>query len=301
MFGFLCVNKPVGMSSRQAVDRVKRWVRPAKIGHAGTLDPLASGVLVLGIGPATRLMKFVQQQTKYYRGTFQLGVSSATDDLEGELIKFENPPLVDSTRVQGVLPEFTGKITQVPPAYSAVKINGQRAYRLARKGQDVHVKSREVHVHSIELTRFDYPDIELLIQCGSGTYIRSIGRDLGKRLNSAAVMTGLVRTQVGPFKIDQAVLPDEVDLRIVEENLVPAIDIFCDLHRAPLNRQQIHGLRNGTFFPAAAFPEIGDADQIAVTDARGRLLALLSRRGDDRFKPELNFVHSYDYQSFEDS
>ncbi len=134
MFGVLAVNKPAGLTSRDCVNRVQRLIKPCKVGHAGTLDPLATGVLVLCIGRATRLVEFVQQQEKLYRGTFLLGRSSPTEDTEGEITQLENPPVPTREEIDAVIPEFTGSIQQVPPIFSALKVKGERSYRLAREG-----------------------------------------------------------------------------------------------------------------------------------------------------------------------
>ena len=299
MFGFISVDKPVGKSSRWVVDLVKKIVRPVKVGHAGTLDPLASGVLVLGIGPATRLTCFVQQSPKSYVGTFQLGVCSPTDDLEGELASVEDAPVVSRSDLEQILPEFVGAIMQTPPAYSAVKIKGKRAYKLSRAGEHVPVSPRRVEVHSLSLASFDYPNFTLEIQCGGGTYIRSIGRDLGRRLQSAAVMTNLVRTSIGPFKIADSILPAE----IVPEKLAAVItnprDIFGELETVCLNDRQIGELRNGSLFAADSLGLAATTKMVMAVDQQHRLLALLERDGHNQFKPALNFCHYY--QSLEGS
>lgn len=207
-FGVLNVDKPIGMTSRRVVDRVEKVVRPAKVGHAGTLDPLATGVLVVCVGPATKLIAFVQDQPKTYLATFQLGRRSNTDDLEGEVTEVDVPQPPSEADVRAALPAFVGRIAQVPPAYSAVHVDGKRAYKLARSGKDVEIEPRTVEVHRIELLRFAYPEVELHIECGSGTYVRSIGRDLGETLGCGAMMSALRRTRIGPFRVEDAVDPE---------------------------------------------------------------------------------------------
>lgn len=172
-FGVLIVDKPAGVTSRDVVDRIERLVRPAKAGHAGTLDPLATGVLVICVGQATRLIRFVQQMRKQYQATFLLGRQSETDDIEKDVIAI--PDAVEPTRalLDHVLPRFVGEIQQRPPAHSAIKIAGRRAYKLARKGADFELAARTVTIHQIDVRRYEYPELELAIECGSGTYIRA--------------------------------------------------------------------------------------------------------------------------------
>lgn len=293
MFGFLSVDKPVGKTSRWVVDIVKKIVRPVKVGHAGTLDPLASGVLVLGIGPATRLTRFVQQSAKSYIGTFQLGVRSPTDDLESERVQVENAPAVTASDLEQILPEFVGAIMQTPPAYSAVKINGKRAYQLSRAGEHVPVSPRRVEVYSLRLAAFDYPNFTLEIECGAGTYIRSVGRDLGQRLHSAAVMTSLVRTSIGQFKLVDSILPTDIVREKLATVITHPIDIFGELESVCLNDRQIGELRNGSLFAAASLAIGATTKMVTAIDQQNRLLALLERDGHNQFKPALNFCHYY--------
>ena len=180
--GVLNVDKPVGVTSRDVVNQVVRLVRPAKVGHAGTLDPLATGVLVVCVGHATRLINLVQEGRKRYRGRFRLGQTSDTDDVTGNVQPAGDWSGITKTQLEAELVEFIGQIQQVPPQFSAVHVQGQRAYDLARRGVAVELTARPVEVFSLQLTAFEPPDFELDVVCGSGTYIRSIGRDLGTRL-----------------------------------------------------------------------------------------------------------------------
>src|SRR5262245_7182097 len=171
MFGLLNIDKPAGVTSRDVVNRVQRLVRPLKVGHAGTLDPLATGVLVVAIGQATRLVEYLQRLPKTYQGTFLLGRTSDTEDIEGTVIELTDTSIPTEQQIQGALPQFLGTIDQTPPAYSALKVSGQRSYDLARRGQAVDLAARPVEIHDLQLVRFAYPELELLIRCGSGTYI----------------------------------------------------------------------------------------------------------------------------------
>lgn len=208
MHGLLNINKPAGMTSRRVVDLVCAAAGTKKVGHAGTLDPMATGVLVVCIGWTTRLISFVQQQRKEYRAQFRLGCTSDTDDVTGTVVETGEPgrhaPAPGRDEIEALLPRFVGRIVQVPPQFSAVHVQGRRAHQLARKGAPVEIPPREVDVHRLELRSYDYPQLELDIECGSGTYVRSIGRDLGRLLGCGAVMSGLVRTRIGEFRLENA-------------------------------------------------------------------------------------------------
>ena len=221
MFGLLNIDKPRGITSRDVVNRVQRLVKPHKVGHAGTLDPLATGVLVVALGPATRLIEYVQRMPKTYLATFLLGQTSDTEDIEGEVVALTDPPIPAEEELRAVLPNFTGIITQQPPAYSALKVGGQRAYALARRGEAVELAPRPVEIHEINVVRYQYPELELLIRCGSGTYVRSLGRDIARALGTDAVMSALVRQAIGQFRIEEAGAYSELAPSKIEQRLLP--------------------------------------------------------------------------------
>ena len=293
LFGFLTIDKSSGATSRQAVDVVKKLVRPAKIGHAGTLDPLATGVLVLCIGPATRLTTFVQQMPKTYIADFQFGVTSASDDTETELNSVENAPEISLEALNLAIPKFVGEISQVPPEFSAIKVAGQRAYRLSRAGKAVELKARQITVHQIEVIDFDYPRLRLRIDCGSGTYIRSIGRDLGTALGSGAVMTGLRRTAIGSFTESTAIGIEDLTSQQIQQNLRPPLQAFESETVIQLDSAGIEHLKNGGMFQG---PDLGLTESsqrgIAV-DSSGKLLGILTRHRSGQFNPSLNFISYY--------
>lgn len=204
--GLLVIDKPGGMTSRDVVNRVQRWFpKKTKIGHTGTLDPLATGVLVVCVGAATRLADLVQGMGKTYRSRFRLGARSDTDDADGTVapVPVATPPTAE--QVRAVLDSFVGRIEQVPPAYSALKLGGQRAHDLARRGKDVSLSPRTVRVDAVRLSRFEWPFADVEIDCGKGTYIRSIARDLGEKLGCGGLVETLRRTRVGPFTAEQGV------------------------------------------------------------------------------------------------
>jgi len=220
--GILVLDKPVGVTSRKVVDAVVRLVRPAKAGHAGTLDPLASGVLVVCVGRATRLVEYVQRMPKSYRGAFLLGRTSPTEDVEGEVQELLDPPKPTIGQLRDACRRLTGRIMQRPPGFSALKVAGRRAYELARSGKTVDLKPREVTIHKLTIDRYDYPELELSVVCGSGTYIRSLGRDLAESVGTAAVMSALRRTAIGAFSIDRACPLEQLSQDTLPERLLPA-------------------------------------------------------------------------------
>ncbi|MBI3412065.1 MAG: tRNA pseudouridine(55) synthase TruB [Planctomycetes bacterium] len=247
--GLLILDKPLGMTSRDAVNRAWRWFpRGTRIGHTGTLDPLASGVLVLCIGAATRLAEYVQRMQKVYHAGIRLGVKSDTDDAEGTLseVHVETPPT--RAGIDLVLRAFIGEIDQVPPAFSAAKVTGKRAYELARKGKEVNLSPRRVQIDAIDVLSYAYPHLEIEVRCGKGTYIRSLARDIGQRLNTGAVLTSLRRTRVGHFQAENAV-PLDADTETARSRLLPMIEAVRDLPRVVLPEEMLARLRNGQAVP----------------------------------------------------
>lgn len=207
---FLSIDKPAGMTSRDVVNRVGRITKIRRAGHAGTLDPLATGVLVIALGVATRLVEYVQATTKTYEAQVRLGCSSDTDDREGSIVERAGIAAPAPPDIDAILPEFVGDILQQPPAYSALKVAGRRAYELARKGDVVTLEPRVVSIYSIDILNYQYPRLDLRISCGAGTYIRSIARDLGERLGVGGMLDELRRTAVGSFSTASAVALEQL-------------------------------------------------------------------------------------------
>lgn len=286
LFGLLNVNKPAGVSSRKVVDRVVAAVQPAKAGHAGTLDPMAAGVLVVCVGRATRLIQYVQRQQKTYAATFLLGCRSDTDDITSEVteVSINQPP--SQEQVEAALSEFAGQIEQVPPRFSAVHVNGRRAYQLARKGKDVELTPRSVEVHRIELTRYAFPEIDLIIECGSGTYIRAIGRDLGNALGCGAVMSGLERTAIGPFQIADAVDLEAITPDTVSDHLLPTVKAVADLPQVDCTAEEVAALHHGRRIPARE--SFSNGEEIALLTPDGDLAAI-AETIDNEFAPRQVF------------
>jgi tRNA pseudouridine55 synthase len=207
MNGIINLNKPAGPTSASMVGKVKRLLpRGMKIGHAGTLDPFATGVLILLIGKATKLCESLMDQPKQYEATIKLGASTATDDLEAAEIPWANLVLgeIALQKIESILPLFVGNILQRPPQFSAIKVGGRRAYDLARKGNEFAIAPRTVRVDSIKLLDYNWPLLRLRIDCGRGTYIRSLARDIGEKLNAGGYLTQLCRTRVGGFTMENS-------------------------------------------------------------------------------------------------
>lgn len=204
--GLLVIDKPGGMTSRDAVNRVQKWFpRKTKIGHTGTLDPLATGVLVVCVGQATRLAEYVQAMGKSYASRFRLGATSTTDDADGEVAEAPGAEAPTREGIDAALAKFVGVIEQVPPAVSALKVAGRRAHELARKGEGVKLAARPVRIDAVRVTHYQWPHLDVEVDCGKGTYIRSIARDLGSALGCGGLVQALRRTRVGPFTAEQGI------------------------------------------------------------------------------------------------
>ncbi len=210
MQGIFAVYKPKGPTSHDMIDRLRRLTGEKRIGHAGTLDPLASGVLVVGVGrEATRKLAFEVKKEKEYVAEIKFGETSVTDDEEGEKTVWPQPiNIPDKNSVEEILQLFIGEIKQMPPAYSALKIKGTSAYKLARKGLEVKLAERQVVIKQIELFDYSWPLLKIRVVCGPGVYIRSLARDIGAKLNVGGYLTALERTRVGDFEIEEAIRLD---------------------------------------------------------------------------------------------
>lgn len=280
--GLLVLDKPGGMTSRDVVNRVQRWFpRRTRIGHAGTLDPLATGVLVLCLGEATRLVEYVQRMDKVYRSRFLLGASSDSDDADGVVTPMAGAVAADAAAVAACLEAFVGTIEQVPPAYSAAKVAGQRAYDLARRREEVTLSPRRVQIYGIEIRDYTYPYLDLEVRCGKGTYIRSLARDVGARLGCGALVQELRRTRIGPFTAEGALTLD-ADAETARARLLPAEMAVAELprivlpdsERKPLEQGQAVALGQTGSVSCRVEGELTNPLEVAVFDAAGRLAAV---------------------------
>lgn len=275
-FGLIVVNKPIGPTSHKVVNIVRRGTGVRKVGHAGTLDPRASGVLVLCLGSATRLSEYLSSTTKRYEAVIRFGKSTQTYDAEGAAIQITGAaPSEDDLRA--VLPEFTGKIMQKPPPYSAIKVQGRKAYELAREGKPVDLYPREVEILKLEMLSYNPPDLAVVIECSAGTYIRSIAHDLGARLTTGAFLASLRRTRSGPFTIEESVPLHQLEHSFMggdwREYLRPAADALPDLPIVRVSGKTFDDIKNGRRIPitgelSAMARAIGpDGDLVAVLEA----------------------------------
>lgn len=240
--GWMVLDKPVGMTSTHAVARLKRLFNAKKAGHAGTLDPLASGILPVAFGEATKTVPFVQDGEKAYRFTIAWGAETDSDDADGTIVaRSEARP--DPAQIRAALPEFTGSIMQRPPAFSAIKIGGERAYDLARDGEMPNLEARPISIHALALVAADRDAATFEARCGKGTYVRALARDLGRRLGCCGHVSALRRTRVGPFEEE-----DSVTLAQLMETpgaLLPIEAGLMEMPRVILDRNAAARLRRG--------------------------------------------------------
>ena len=272
--GLLNVDKPAGMTSRQAVDHVLKLVRPSKVGHAGTLDPLATGVLIVCVGAATRLITRVQQGRKRYVGRFLLGKRSDTEDTDGKVVEGGDWSGVTRSQLERLLPEFLGTIQQTPPQISAVKVAGHRAYKLARRGEAIELEPRPVEVFSMRISLFEPPEFELEIECGSGTYVRAIGRDLGERLGCGAVMSALNRTAIGRFELADAVPLASLNATSLRDSLMSPLAAVTELPQRKLDPAECVRVRQGRPIPWGFLPDADCHGEVTLIDAAENMVGI---------------------------
>ena len=273
--GVLNLNKPAGATSFTMVRRLRALTGAKRVGHAGTLDPLATGVLPILFESATRLADFAHLLPKKYVADIELGARTATDDAEGEIVPVADARLLTVERVAAVLAEFVGKIQQKPPAFSAVKIDGERSYKRARAGEEVEPAAREVEIHSVRLLDFtpgERARARVEVVCGSGTYLRSLARDLGDRLEVGGHLGSLVRTAYGDLLLEQAAsIEDLVDGAAVADRLLPMESILPGLESVRLTVEQEAMVRQGR--SVRVLPEPGPG-RLRAHAGDGRLVAL---------------------------
>ena len=270
--GVLPVDKPAGPTSHDIVSRARKALGIRRIGHTGTLDPFASGLLLLCLGPATRLAEYLTSLPKSYHATMRLGVTTETDDSEGAVTRTdERGRAITREALQAALAAQQGEILQVPPDYSAKRVGGERMYDVARRGGTVSLPPVPVHIHSIELGRFDPPDAEFDLRCSSGTYIRAIARDVGEALGVGAHLTQLRRTEIGRFDVVDAVSFEELATETARARLLSPADAVSHLPSCVLDEQETAALRHGR---AIRRPDLPEAGAISMLDPNGALLAI---------------------------
>jgi tRNA pseudouridine55 synthase len=289
--GIAVIDKPGGLTSHQVVARLRRLVGTRKVGHAGTLDPMATGVLVVGIGRATRLLGYLALTDKAYEATIRLGIGTVTDDAEGEVSSQSGAAGIADDQLQAALASLRGEIWQVPTAVSAIKTNGVRSYARVRAGDDVELAARPVQVARFDvLARRDLSvdqvaciDLDVSLECSTGTYVRALARDLGAALGSAGHLTALRRSRVGPFGLDRAqtLAQASTDLQVIPMSTVARLCFVT----VTLSAAQAADVRHGRRLAGLALP----ATRAALLDENGEFLALY-RRVDDDAVPEAVLV-----------
>jgi tRNA pseudouridine55 synthase len=283
--GFLVLDKPAGLSSHGCVARVRRAYGLKRVGHGGTLDPAVTGVLPIALGPATRLLPYLSGD-KTYRGVVQLGVRTDSDDLEGEVLERQQPPQLTCTDLEAALEPFCGLIQQRPPAISAVHVNGQRAYKLARAGESVELQARPVSVHRLELLHWD-PELgrlELEVACSAGTYIRSLARDLGEALGCGGCLAQLQRTEALGFKLEQSVSWEQLEA-VPPPALVDPLEALSHLQQHQLTTEALAGWRCGRL--QACEPAWPIDAPVVVVGPDGNLAGMARVQASGQLQPRL--------------
>lgn len=273
--GVLVVDKPVGMTSHDVVQSIRRGSNIRRAGHTGTLDPRASGVLVVLLGPAVRLSEYVAASDKRYQAVIQLGTTTDTYDGDGRTTSTSSPMDVTEELFNTELQKFVGRIEQVPPPYSAIKVQGRKAYDMARAGEQFELEPRIIDVYSLELLEWAPPEAVIDVNCSSGTYVRSLAHDLGQRLGCGATLTGLRRTKNGRFTLRDAVPLRKLNDAFVDgswyQYLIPAAEALSDWPAIDLTNEQMDAIRHGHRIPALE----GSGPKSCGISEQGELVALL--------------------------
>lgn len=274
--GVIVVDKPLGMTSHDVVHVIRKGSGVRRAGHTGTLDPRATGVLVVLIGPAVRLSEYVSAADKRYQATIRLGSATDTYDSEGKITHSGEVDITEERFVE-LLNQFKGEIEQTPPPFSAVKLQGKKAYELSRRGEAVELKPRKIKVYRLEILEWDMPDVTIDVLCSSGTYVRSLAHDIGTALGCGAHLIGLRRTKSGRFTLRDAIPLEELKLAFVKGDwykyLIPAAEALSDWTAVELNGEQLLKVRNGHRIPAQT-----DAPLMARgVNEQGELVAVLEK------------------------
>jgi tRNA pseudouridine55 synthase len=286
--GFLCVDKPCGISSFGAVARVRHAAGCRKAGHAGTLDPEASGLLLIALGDATRVLPYLPLEPKRYQFVVQFGQMTDTLDTKGILVK-TGGSIPSRTNVEAVLPGFLGSISQVPPEFSAIKVNGRRAYRLARQGQTVELAARTIAVHAMALLHYDEASGQALfdVTCSGGTYVRALARDIAAACGTFGYALSIRRLAIGRFAVEKACLMGDIENAVI----ITVHDALKDQPVITVDDRQIARIKNGS---CISIPDGAVTPKCIVTafafDTEHNLVAVLKRKTDGTFQPEKVFI-----------
>ncbi|MBD5512742.1 MAG: tRNA pseudouridine(55) synthase TruB [Lachnospiraceae bacterium] len=295
--GVINIYKEKGFTSHDVVAKMRGILQQKKMGHTGTLDPDAVGVLPVCLGNATRLADMLTDRDKEYEAVMRLGVATDTQDMSGTVLE-ERPVQVSAAEVEAVICSFVGGYEQVPPMYSALKVNGKRLYELAREGREVERKARSVSLYSIEILSMQLPEVCIRVACSKGTYIRTLCHDIGEKLGCGAAMSSLKRTQSGCFTLDTAItlsaLEQLRDKKNVEKVLIPVDAMFDDLAQVHVPDIFIKAVQNGNLFSLHQIKErcmFGPGEEVRVYDSMGRFYGIYAFDGEAGvFKPRKMFL-----------
>ncbi len=292
MNGLVIMNKPAGCSSHKMVGAARRIFNMKKIGHTGTLDPAATGVLPLLLGKATRAAEMLTAENKRYTAEILLGTATDSLDLDGKILA-QNPVNVTPEEVRSAVAGFVGEIEQLPPMYSAISVGGQRLYRLARQGIEVERERRRVTVHSIDVISISLPVVTVDVRCSKGTYIRSLGADIGEALGCGACLKSLCRTESGSLKLEDAYTVEDLERLAADgrlgEAVIPIDKMFYDLGELHLDPRRSALVKNGVPAYTDKFP---DGEMFRVYDSEGEFIAL-AKRGEADGRPALKTVKAF--------
>lgn len=270
MNGILLLNKEIGYSSFQYINKAKRIIGASKVGHSGTLDPFASGLLIVTVNKATKVNQFIESLNKEYIATLKLGIKTDTLDLEGNVIANKDVPELNEELIISTLNKFKGKIKQIPPMYSAIKVDGKRLYDLAREGKEIERKEREIEIYDIELLSFNKDEITFRVSCSKGTYIRTLGEQISEELNTYGHLISLTRTKVGNFNLKDAYKLDELD----NFKLIDTIDALSHFKKLKLNDTMIQRVKNGHKLKFNI-----EEDEVLIVDEKNDIIAIYEKDG----------------------
>lgn len=279
MDGVLNVNKPSGITSHDVIDALRRASGQKEVGHAGTLDPLAEGVLLCLLGRATRLTPYLQELPKAYRGVIQFGIRTTTQDAEGEVFYQAPAPHLTLEQVRAAAKQFVGRIMQTPPMYSALRFQGKKLHELAREGKEVPRQPRPVHIYRLEILSFepgDYPTAAFEVECSKGTYVRTLASDIGDAVGAGAYLKQLTRTAIGQFRLEDACSLDELtDAEQVQKHLIPIAEALTHLPQWTPTPAVLERLKHGNYVQAE-HPLWTPGGHVVVLDSEGKV-ALMAR------------------------
>ena len=290
MDGVLIINKPKGYTSYDVVSIVKKKLNISKVGHTGTLDPNATGVLPILVGKATKISKYLIEHNKTYVAELRLGEKSATGDIEGEIVERKSIPNLKENKIKETLETFLGKQMQKPPIYSSIKINGKKAYEYARKGQTVEIEPRKIEIMEISLIKFENNIITFSTSCSKGTYIRTLCEDIGNRLGCGACMQSLKRTRVGNFSIDNSYTLSQIEQMVqagkTDEILTPIDEMFSDSRKIIISQEYDKLLYNGNKLPYNSIQGKNDVqhnedEQVRVYDKNDEFIGVYRFEGNE--------------------